>query len=301
MDFYWKVALMLKEMADKDTIVITRTPKVLPYLLMIPNRKFKIYYETHNFFYDLKRRDDLNKKNLSLYKNAFQEKISLKKIDGLICLTETQKALWEKYVNLPIHVIYPGMISAVYNPKKFNRINLVYTGSLDEVRGIDHILEMACYLPNNYYVYLIGGMQTAEIKRLYEELKEKGVDHKVTITGWLNQAELQKQLSEMHLGLLPLKDNFFNRYLTAPSKLFDYLSHSLPVVASHLPSLEELVQNNNLGILADWNQPDKVAKQIVQLVSDPKLYNKISGTAYAFALEHTWEKRGERIVKTFFG
>ena len=300
-EYYWKVARRIKKLADEHTVVITRTPKILPYLLMIPRRKFRIYYETHNFFYDLKRRDDLKKKNFSLYKNSLQERISLRKIDGLLCLTDTQKKLWQQYVNLPIHVIYPGLVSPNHSHKNFDTMNLAYTGALDKGRGIDLIMEMAGYLPANYRIFIFGGKQDKETEKLHAELKERNVAHKVTITGWLNQTELQERLSEMHLGLLPLKDNFFNRYLTAPSKLFDYLSHSLPAVASPLPALEELVNDHHLGIIADWNQPDDVAKQIVQLMDDESLYMNMTNEVYRFALEHTWEKRGKKLVEAFFG
>ena len=299
-DYYWKVGRMVRELGDEETVVITRNAKVLPYLLMIPGRKFRIYYETHNFFYDLKRRDDLKKKNTSLYKSALQERIALRKIDGLICLTDTQKKLWEEYVDLPIHVIYPGLLSPVHEHRNMEEIYLAYTGALDKGRGIDHILDMAGHLPTNYHTFIFGGKRSDEMEKLHAELKDKEVDHKVTITGWMNQTELQKRLNEMHLGLLPLRDNFFNRYLTAPSKLFDYLSHSLPTVASHLPALEELVENHHLGIMADWNYPDKVASQIVQLMSDMGRYRYLSDKVYSFALEHTWEKRGDKLIKAFF-
>ncbi|MGM0532103.1 MAG: glycosyltransferase [Bacteroidota bacterium] len=300
MEFYWIVTRMIKELADEHTVVITRTPKILPYLLMIPRRKFRIYYETHNFFHDLKLRDDLQKLKFAHYKNAIQGRMTVKRIDGLICLTETQKKLWTQYVNLPIYVVYPGLISAHHNYRTFEAINLAYTGSLDKGRGIDYIIDMAGYLPAYYHIYVFGGIKANEMERLHKELKWKNVAHKITITGWLNQTELQKRLGKMHLGLLPLKDNFFNRYLTAPSKLFDYLSHSLPAVASPLPSLEELVKDLSLGIIADWNKPDEVASQIVQLMSDIDRYNAISNKAYSFALQHTWEKRGEKLVEALF-
>lgn len=300
MEFYWQVARKVKELADEHTVVITRTPKVLPYLLMTSRRKFQIYYETHNFFYDLKPRDDLKKKTISLYKNSLQERITLRKIDGLICLTETQKKLWQQYVDIPIHVVYPGLVAPIHLHGNLDAINLAYTGALDKGRGIDQILEVAGYLPTNYHIFIFGGRQAGEIEKMHAELEEKEVAHKVTITGWLNQTELQKRLSEMHLGLLPLQDNFFNRYLTAPSKLFDYLSHSLPSVASQLPALEELVNDHHLGIMADWNQPVEVASQIVQLMSDMGRYRYMSDKVYNFAREHTWEKRGSKLIEALF-
>jgi glycosyltransferase involved in cell wall biosynthesis len=299
-EYYWKVAGKIRKMNDENTVVITRTTKVLPYLLMIPKRKFSIYYETHNFFYDLKLRDDLKKRRVSYYKNAVQDRLTLNKIDGLVCLTNTQKKLWEQYLELPIHVIYPGLLSPSYGTDNYKGVNLAYTGSLDPGRGIDQIFELARYLPANYSVFIFGGRKKNDLEMLQNLVQEKNIEQKITITGWIDQYELQRRLDKMHLGLLPLKNNFFNRYLTAPSKLFDYLSHSLPSVASSLPALQELVEDNKLGITVNWDHPAEVASSIVHFMNDMDSYKNMKERIYSFALEHTWEKRGEKIVKTLF-
>jgi len=299
-EYYWKAARLVRRLADQDTVVITRTPKILPHLLRKHNRSFRIFYETHNFFHDLSLRDDLKRKNFSLRKTAMQEKMGLKKIDGLVCLTHTLQELWQRYVNLPIHVIYPGLIEAHRPNRNGKMINLAYTGALDKGRGIDRILDMAAHLPSQYKVYLFGGKKIQEVEEMEQTLRQRKLDHKVTITGWLTQTELQERLGQMHLGLLPLRDNFFNRYLTAPSKFFDYLSHSLPAVASSLPALDELVAQNNLGVVVDWDQPGMVAREIIQLMNDPTRYEQISHQVYTFATQHTWEKRGQRIKKELF-
>lgn len=299
-EYYWKAARLVKRLADEDTVVISRTPKILPHLLRIKNRRFRIFYETHNFFHDLSRRDDLPKKNFSLHKTAFQEKLALKRIDGLICLTHTLKELWQEYVDLPSHVIYPGLIAAHPRQPGQDTFNLAYTGSLDMGRGIDRILDMAAHLPSRYRVWLFGGKKKREIGEMKNRIHQAGLEGTVKVSGWLTQTELQQRLGEMHLGLLPLKDNFFNRYLTAPSKFFDYMSQSLPAVASSLPALDELVKQNNLGITVDWDQPNEVARSIVRLMGDPPKYNILTDSVYRFAQEHTWEKRGERIAEALF-
>ena len=299
-EYYWKAARLVRSLAGEDTVVISRTPKILPHLLRIKNRKFRIFYETHNFFQDLSLRDDLPQKNVSLLKTAYQERKALKRIDGLICLTHTLKELWQGYVDLPMHVIYPGLIEAHPPQPAGGDIQLAYTGSLDSGRGVDRILSMAAHLPSNYRVYLFGGKKSREIEQVEARIHQADLDDTVEVSGWLTQTELQQRLGKMHLGLLPLKDNFFNRYLTAPSKFFDYLSHALPAVASSLPALDELVKQNNLGITVDWDQPNEVAQQIVRLMGDLPKYNILTDSVYRFAQEHTWEKRGRRIADALF-
>lgn len=304
LEFYWKAARLVNRLADDDTAVISRTPKILPHLLWRRNRKYRIYYETHNFFQDLDRRDDLPRKNFSLRKTAMQEKFAVGRLDGLICLTHTLEKLWREYVDVPIHVIYPGVrgphADPVFMGPAADRVNLAYTGTLNSVRGIRQMLEMAGHLPGIYKVYLFGGKKPSEMEQMRTDIREMGVEGRVEITGWLPQSQLQERLGQMHAGLLPLKDNFFNRYLTAPSKFFDYLSHALPTIASPLPALDELVVENGVGISVNWNEPQEAAKKIVALVEDAGRYEKLRNNALRFALEHTWKKRGQRIAAALF-
>ena len=311
LEFYWKAARLVNRLADDDTAVISRTPKILPHLLWRRKRKYRIYYETHNFFQDLDRRDDLPRKNFSLRKTAMQERFAVGRLDGLICLTHTLEKLWREYVDVPIHVIYPGVRgphAAAFSSENHtltgetaDQVNLAYTGTLNSVRGIRQMLEMAGYLPGNYKVYLFGGKKPSEMEQMRTDIREMGVEGRVEVTGWLPQSQLQERLGQMHAGLLPLKDNFFNRYLTAPSKFFDYLSHALPTIASPLPALDELVVENGVGISVDWNEPQEAAKKIAALIEDAGRYKQLRNNALRFALEHTWKKRGQRIAAALFG
>ena len=319
LEFYWKAARLVNRLADEATAVISRTPKILPHLLWRKNRKYRIYYETHNFFQDLDRRDDLPRKNFSLRKTAMQERFAVGRLDGLICLTHTLEKLWREYVDVPIHVIYPGVrgphadfpssadhaisgetADSLFTGPAADKVNLAYTGTLNSVRGIRQMLEMAGCLPGNYKVYLFGGKKPSEMEHMRSDIREMGVEGRVEVTGWLPQSQLQERLGQMHAGLLPLKDNFFNRYLTAPSKFFDYLSHALPTIASSLPALDELVVENGVGISVNWNDPQQAAKKIAALIEDAGRYKQLRNNAFRFALEHTWKKRGQRIAAALF-
>ena len=84
----------------------------------------------------------------------------------------------------------------------------------------------------------------------------------VEITGYMPYSKVITYLDKISVGVIPLIDNFYNRYLTAPNKLFDYLSRGIPIVASDLPSIGDFLKDGFEGILFE---PEKEADYIAAI------------------------------------
>ena len=98
----------------------------------------------------------------------------------------------------------------------------------------------------------------------------------------------------MSVALLPLTDTFYNRYLTAPSKLFDYLAQAVPVIASELPAVRELA--GDAAFYVPPGDRTELTAAMRSLLSDRDRYEELVTMAHRRAGELSWDRRGENTL-----
>ncbi len=79
-------------------------------------------------------------------------------------------------------------------------------------------------------------------------------------------------------------------YLTYPFvlswSLLEAMSCGCSVIASDTQPLHEVIQHGENGLLVDFFDFDNLSNQIIQLLDDEKLRNKISTNARKFVIEN---------------
>lgn len=120
------------------------------------------------------------------------------------------------------------------------KIKLVYTGSIDKVKGSAFTaIEAMKYLPDNYELK-ISGPVAAKDKNDFDELVKqtnKGCGRNaVEYLGLLDEQQYEKLLLSANIALNPQKEGGFGQYLF-PSKILTYMSYGLPVVSTRGESI----------------------------------------------------------------
>jgi glycosyltransferase involved in cell wall biosynthesis len=87
----------------------------------------------------------------------------------------------------------------------------------------------------------------------------------------------------------------YHAYYTSPMKMFEYMAARKPIVASDLPSIREILNNNN-AILIEPSNPKILAEAIKKILNNSFLAEKISNQALEDVRKHTWDKRAEKII-----
>ena len=80
-------------------------------------------------------------------------------------------------------------------------------------------------------------------------------------------------LSTCHIGILTSTNDVAAR-MSMPSKLFDYLSVGLPVVANDVGGWTEIIKENNVGRVTS-DDPKDFAQNILELLNDPQELEQI--------------------------
>jgi glycosyltransferase involved in cell wall biosynthesis len=273
--------------------VIARNPVFLPMLRGLREEfGIPVFFESHDFFADLSVRDDVNPVKKRRLERL--ERDNIPGLSGVICLQESQKDWYRRtFPGVPVHVARTGIWKVdggATNPRE-----LVYIGSLDGHKGVDLMLKAAARSKTRPPVRIIGGKNAAEIRGLENRIAASRSGLDVTVTGWLDREALESSLSRAALGALPLRDTFFNRCLTSPLKLFDYFGRGIPVLASDLPTMRELIRENETGFFFPPDDEEGMAAAIDRFFSQPGVWPVMRENVLRAASEWTWEKRARRL------
>jgi len=104
--------------------------------------------------------------------------------------------------------------------------------------------------------------------------REQAVFAPYSSAGWLHIHHLSGDAlhgvyRKSDLAIIPLLKNVYND-IVIPVKMFEYLSHGLPIVATNCTETANFITHNRVGRIARDN-PASLAEKILQLVNDPEL------------------------------
>jgi glycosyltransferase involved in cell wall biosynthesis len=268
----------------------------LPWLRRLTGAR--VYYETHNVLIAPEGRVAERKFSGKRRRHPALERRYAPRLDGVVCILRSQAELYAAHVAPGrLHVVHPG------GPEpraalagRFGRRTVGYVGSLEpDRRDLDAFVGAVAALPSRAPLVIVGGEgRTADDAR--GRLARSGLDGRATVTGWVSPAEMDRWLDGVSVGVLPMTDNFYNRFLTAPMKLYDYWSRGIPVVAADLPSVREFMGEGEGGLFYAPGDAASLAAALDTLLTDEARWHACAATALRLAAEGTWRARARRLL-----
>ena len=168
----------------------------------------------------------------------------------------------------------------------------VYTGGLLAWKGADVLVEAARRLPDVYFV-IAGGMDK-DVKRL--RARAGGLAN-VRIDGFQPPTRVPTYLAAADLGVVPNRSKpAISARHTSPLKVFEAMAAGLPLVASDVPSLRELLADGQDAFFVAPDDPAALAQGIGRLAGDAGMRASFSQRLRARAADHGWDARAERIL-----
>jgi len=278
--------------------VISRDPGALPYLAWLKfHTQIPVFYQPHNFYLDLSIRPDLKPANAKKYR--WLERTFIPRMTGVLCLQEAQAQWYQKYFpNHAITVAKPGLLRI--KPPQFDRFRhklIGYVGSLEWKKGVEFLFEAFRLLEDpDLKLVLIGGRDDREIAPIQHHITVAGWQDRIHITGWIPPVEVDHWLEKVAIGVIPLKNVFYNRYLTAPNKLFDYLSHGIPIVTADLPAIRNFLPDERAAQFFTPENPAEMAQGIRHILKTNAVYRQFTHAALQQADAYLWQKRGKLML-----
>lgn len=200
---------------------------------------------------------------------------------GIITMTNAQKENLERRLtkHAPITVINGSPVAQdlphVAMDKR-DRHHVIYVGRLGGDKQINRLLRAFQQVHNrvkNATLCIYGYGDPQEVKS-YEDLR-----HQLGLDGIVEFAGYQPDLTSTYDQAGLLMDASMSD--VQPLAMAEALSHGVPVVSfNYQYGPAELIQNDVNGYLVNVNDEDKLAQQVVKVLSDNDLQDRLSAGAY---------------------
>ena len=175
-----------------------------------------------------------------------------------------------------------------------------YAGHLYPGKGMEIIAQVASILPQ-FEFHVAGGMAD-DIARW-----KPCCSPNIRFHGHVSQGALAAIYASFDAAMIPLqtKVQTYDRKAdiarwTSPLKLFEYMAHGLPIVASDVPVLREVLSHGETALIMPPSDIQAWAGALNRLANDQALREKLGQNARtAFQSRHTWDKRAAAILSRF--
>lgn len=174
---------------------------------------------------------------------------------------------------------------------------VLYVGGLMAGRGIEHVVEAMSDLPAAHLVLLGEGQLGEALNRLAARL---GVGARVHRLGPVPSGDVVRYARSADVGVSPIVPSCLNYRYSLPNKLFQYMAAGIPVVASDLPQVREVVETAQAGVIVDTREPAAIAGALAALLSDAGRAGTLGGQGRRAVLDRfNWEHAEDRLLEVY--
>ncbi|MGQ0800132.1 MAG: glycosyltransferase family 4 protein [Pseudomarimonas sp.] len=151
---------------------------------------------------------------------------------------------------------------------------ILYFGALQSWQGVDVLLRAFARLADLESLRLVicGSARSRQVRQLERLAQRLGIASRMIWHWSLPNAELAPWLAHAQLSVAPLRDCTRNVVQgCAPLKILESMAAGVPVIASRLPPVGEILSDGIEGCLVAADRPDELARAIRVLLAYPEL------------------------------
>lgn len=174
------------------------------------------------------------------------------------------------------------------------KIKLLFVGKLNEGKGTIFLLQALEKLVNefksNVQLTVIGDGPLED--KLKKYVANHNLDHVVDFTGYIPPSKgLFEYFKNADLFVLP------TLYEGTPRVVTEALALGLPVIATNIGGIPDIVIHNENGLLISPGNVDDIVNSVLKLSKEPELRQKMIKHGMKTAQEHSIDNQSEKIAK----
>jgi glycosyltransferase involved in cell wall biosynthesis len=168
----------------------------------------------------------------------------------------------------------------------------VYTGSLLPWKGVEILIEAARRLPAVRFV--VAGGSDADLARLRPLAAGLG---NLRLDGFQPPERVADYVIAADVFVVPNRSRpAISALYTSPLKVFEAMAAGVPIVASDLPSLRDILAPGEEALFVAPDDPEALARGIAGLLADPHARMQMGKRLRIRAPRHSWQRRAQRLV-----
>ena len=182
------------------------------------------------------------------------------------------------------------------------KFKILFVGRHIERKGICYLIEAAKYLPRDQFEIRIVGVGdiTDKLKSQAAEVSTTPDAAEIIFTGKLSPEELANEYKTANVFTLPAIVDSKGDTEGLGVVLIEAMELGLPVVASNVGGIPDVVVDGVSGILVPEKDPQALANAYKRLAADPELLKQLlAGAQKRIAECFTWGKIVERQIAVY--
>ena len=185
---------------------------------------------------------------------------------------------------------------------KFPHLNkktiIAYFGSFESWKGVDIIINALPFVKKNENVifFICGGIDPnyTNLKKL---LLQNSSPNLVILEGKLKRSDAIQIMQQTSIALVPNDRSDISTRYTSPLKIFEYMACGCAIIASNLPAMREILEEDKNCLFFEAGNHVDLANKIDYLLSNQVLRDQIIENNKRKIVLHTWDRRAAEITK----
>ena len=180
------------------------------------------------------------------------------------------------------------------NEKLVIILNTLYQG-----QGLEQVIEAMSYLDDSIHIATVGwdaegGSYT---DACLAEAKKRGVLDRLHLMGRRTTQDLIPYASGGDIGLMPRQHNgILNNWYSMPNRIFELIMARLPIAATSLPCIKDLIEKTGAGMVFDETKPKDIARVITEMLK-PTVLKDLKNKTEQTARMLCWENESRSYVR----
>jgi glycosyltransferase involved in cell wall biosynthesis len=173
-------------------------------------------------------------------------------------------------------------------------------GGVSAGRNLEILVSAMRYVTNEHIVLVILG-DGLLVRKLKKIAALQGLNARVYFHDAVPQNELLTLTASADAGVIPYQANCLNNLYCTPNKLFEFIAAGIPIIATDLPEIRNLVEGNSVGLVGDTSSPRAMAGLIDDFFSNERRFVYWKSQLALTRERVCWEQEEKKLVAIYEG